>query len=531
MKRLSWSFLALAALSALTCARKEAPSAPATVLSRHLFADAATLDPTTTTEEAALTVEALIFRPLLGIDAQRRPSPGLATSWTVSPDGRVYEFHLDPKATWEDGSPVTSDDVRFTIERVRNPKVNGAAWSPAFDGLASIETPDPQTVRVRFSEPYAERAFAFNMPIVSAKAYARASGPAETDRHPVGSGPYRLASWEPNSKIRLVRREGASPSEAGFSEVVFRIIPDRATFYQAGLRGELDEFRVTRDRVESAKASPEFNARNRLLKVPQFIEALVIWNCRHPLFRDTRVRKALSLTWPRAEAAKQLYPPEGATLVSGPYPPAIPENAPDVPPPSENLAEAARLLDAAGWKPGPDRVRSKDGKKAVFDLLVRAEAPTDANIAEILRSAYEKVGVQANVRPLDWAAFTERVGAGEFDAHLTGRLFLPPNVDPYRYFHSKQAPPKGENVGFYSNPEADKLMEAARLELDPAKRIVLYQQIHRVLAADLPADFLWGVDQYWGMSKRVDGVVISPLGLFHFLPGPLGWRPAPAAAR
>jgi peptide/nickel transport system substrate-binding protein len=104
-------------------------------------------------------------------------------------------------------------------------------------------------------------------------------------------------------------------------------------------------------------------------------------------------------------------------------------------------------------------------------------------------------------------------------------------VDPYRYFHSKQAPPKGENVGFYSNPEADKLMEAARLELDPAKRIVLYQQIHRVLAADLPADFLWGVDQYWGMSKRVDGVVISPLGLFHFLPGPLGWRPAPAGAR
>src|SRR5262249_51993583 len=139
MKRLSRILVALAVLWAPACARQEAPSAASATLARHLFADVPTLDPTTTDDELAITVEALIFRPLLGIDAQRRPSPGLATSWTVSPDGLVYEFHLDPNATWEDGSPVTSDDVRFTIERVRDPKVPASIWRAGFEGLASIE--------------------------------------------------------------------------------------------------------------------------------------------------------------------------------------------------------------------------------------------------------------------------------------------------------------------------------------------------------------------------------------------------------
>ncbi len=155
----------------------------------------------------------------------------------------------------------------------------------------------------------------------------------------------------------------------------------------------------------------------------------------------------------------------------------------------------------------------------------------DANLAEILRASYEKLGVELVLRPLEWAAYAQRADAGEFDAMLYARLFLPPNLDPYPYYDSSQWAPKGQNVGFYRNAEADRAMQAARREVDPGRRLELYRQVHRILAADPPADFLWGVDQYWGMARRVEGVTVSPLGLFHFLPGPLGWRPAPAAAR
>ena len=472
-----------------------------------------------------------MFRPLVGIDAQRRPAPALAVSWSVSADGRTYEFHLDPKAAWDDGAPVTSDDIRYTIERIRDPKVPAMTWRSGFEDLVAIETPDPTTVRFRFREPYAERLLVFNLPIVSAAAYKRAKGPAETDRRPVGSGPYRFASWESNQRIRLVRRSGAAPGEAGFSEMVFRVIPDGAVRFQAGSRGELDEFRISRDQKKAAEASPDFLARNRILKVPQLLQVLVIWNCKLPLLSDSRVRRALALAWPRQETAKRLFPPEGASLISGPYLPGVPEVAPDVPPPHPDIAESVRLLEEAGWKSVAGAPRRRGGKKASLELLFPAGQSIYLSLAEILRSSYEKIGVELTLRPLDWAAFSQRADSGECDAQLTGRIFLPPNLDPYPYFHSSQWPPRGANVGFYSNAEADRVMEAARRELDPAKRLELYRQVHRLLAADPPADFMWGLDQYWGIAKRVDGVQISPLGLFHFLPGPLGWHPTPAAAR
>src|SRR5437867_9233360 len=167
MKRLFARGAALfAAFALVSCARAPHPPAKDTIY-RHLGGDPATLDPITTTEENGILVEEMIFRPLVGLDADGRPVPALARSWTVSPDGMLYEFRLDPYAEWEDGSPVTSDDVLFTIERIRDPKVQAFNYRDLFEEVTGIETPDASTVRVRFSEPYAERLLAFNVPIVS----------------------------------------------------------------------------------------------------------------------------------------------------------------------------------------------------------------------------------------------------------------------------------------------------------------------------------------------------------------------------
>ncbi len=533
MKRLSRSLhvlgLGFGLLATFSCSRREAPAPPPATLSLHLVGEPATLDPTTLTEEEELRVVSMLFRPLVGLDRQLAMTPALATSWTVSPDGRTYEFHLDRAATWDDGSRVSSDDVRFTLERVRDPKVNAASWSGLFEDLAGIETPDPSTVRVRFTRPYAERILAFNLPIVSAAAYGRAKSRAETDRAPAGSGPYRFASWEPNRSIRLTRRPDAGAG--GFSDVVFRVIPDDNTRFQAGTRGELDEFRVSRDQRAAAEANPEFQAKNRILRVPQPLEVLLIWNVRNPFLADARVRRALAHAWSRTDAARLLYPPDGAALVSGPFPPDVSANAPDVAPAAFDAALAARLLDEAGWKAGASGVRRKGGRKASLVLLVKAGRRIDGNLAEILRSAYSQVGVELTILSLDAAVCAQRAQAGEFEGYLTARFFLPPNFDPFPYFHSSQRAPRGQNTGFYANAEADRVMEQAQLETDPEKRIALYRQVHRLFAEDPPADFLWGAAQYWGVSRRVEGVEVSPIGLFHFLPGPLGWRPAPDAAR
>ncbi len=525
MKRLpARAALLLAACALASCAR-EPSSAPKDTLYRHLDGDPATLDPITTTEEYGILVEEMIFRPLLALDARGLPAPGLARSWTVSPDGPTYEFRLDPYAEWEDGSSVTSDDVLFTIERIRDPKVQAFNYRELFSDVTGIETPDASTVRVRFSAPYAERLLSFNVPVVSRAAYGRAKSAADLDRHPEGSGPYRLERWDTNQAITLVRREKVPETTAGFRRVVFRVIPDASVRFRAGSRGDLDEFRIGRDQRPAAQASPDFLARNRILKVVVPSEAYLLWNVRDPFLADARVRRALSHSWPREEVARRLYPPDGAALVSGPYLPGAPENDPGTRPPAYDPALAGRLLDETGWRAGADGTRAREGRKASVELLYPTGAAVYAALGEILKSSFQKVGVSLVLRPLDWAAYSERSDAGEFDAQLTARVFLPPNPDPYPHFHSSQAPPRGQNYGFYGNPEADRAMEAARRELDPKRRLEAYRLVHRLLASDPPADFLWGADQYWGVSKKIEGVSLSPLGLFHFLPGPLGWRP------
>src|SRR5436190_1140317 len=124
MKNQCLALSVLTACLALSCGRPQSQTTPTKdTLNRHLASDPPTLDPTTTGEELGLRVEDLIFRPLIGLDAQRRFIPGLAISWTASHDGLTYEIRLDSKARWENGAPVTSRDVAFTIKHVRDPKV------------------------------------------------------------------------------------------------------------------------------------------------------------------------------------------------------------------------------------------------------------------------------------------------------------------------------------------------------------------------------------------------------------------------
>src|SRR5215472_1228054 len=123
-------------LAAAACSRSAPkPAVARDTLYRHLDGDPPTLDPITTNEEFGLRVEDLIFRPLVSIDRDRHIVPALALSWAVSSDGLVYDFRLDPKARWEDGSPVTSADVAFTIDRIRNPKVAAVNWKWGFEDV------------------------------------------------------------------------------------------------------------------------------------------------------------------------------------------------------------------------------------------------------------------------------------------------------------------------------------------------------------------------------------------------------------
>ena len=124
---------------------------------------------------------------------------------------------------------------------------------------------------------------------------------------------------------------------------------------------------------------------------------------------------------------------------------------------------------------------------------------------------------------MEWAAFVERIDAGDYEAASDAWAASDANPDPYPYWHSSQIPPAGVNVVYYANPAADRLMEEARRELDSAKRREIYQRLHRIFRDDAPVVFVVNATQKYAFRRRIRGLVTSPLGLYGFWPGPLSW--------
>ncbi|HLN93344.1 MAG TPA: ABC transporter substrate-binding protein, partial [Thermoanaerobaculia bacterium] len=171
--------------------------------------------------------------------------------------------------------------------------------------------------------------------------------------------------------------------------------------------------------------------------------------------------------------------------------------------------------------------RDRDGREFEFDLLLSAGSNVGRQIDEIFAAELARAGVQARIRSLEWATFTERVDAGEYEAATLAWAAADPNPDPLPYWHSSQFPPQGLNSAGYSNPAADRLMEEARGELDREKRRAIYHRLHRVLRDNPPVVFVVNASQKYAFRRRVHGLVTSPLGLYGFSPGPLSWWGSP----
>jgi peptide/nickel transport system substrate-binding protein len=257
--------------------------------------------------------------------------------------------------------------------------------------------------------------------------------------------------------------------------------------------------------------------------VPRLAQTAITWNCRHRSLSDRRARRALGLAIPRRRIIDALFGGR-AREVTGPFPAGVPENAPDVLPTPHSPKRAAALLAEAGYRPDRSGTLAKDGRPFAFELSIPSGHPVSRQIAEVVRQELSRLGVRMGIQALDWPALAARLDAGDFDAVLSETSFLPPNLDPYLAFHSSQVPPNGQNVGFYSDRDADRLLEAARAETDPARRLSAYRAVHRRLAEDPPAAFLFTLDSVWAIHRDLEGVETSPLGLSHFLPGRRAWR-------
>ena len=485
------------------------------VLVEHLDADPSTLNPIIATDAMASTVLRNVYESLLDRDNETLElKPKLASSWTVSPDHLTYTFSIRDGVHWHDGMPFTVDDVIYSFERIRDPKVDAASLRSYFKDVTSVKKIDDKTIRFTYRRPYFKALeICGAIPIIPKHIFDNGEdfNAHPANRKPVGTGPYIFKSWETGRTITLEQNLDYWDKKPRITQFVFKIIPNMTVVFQLLKKGALDLASLRPIQWERQTETPSFEKRFDKYRywVPNY--SYIGWNLRKPFFQDRRVRMALTMMLDRETILKKLFFDQGEVVTGNFY--RFGNNYDEsIKPYSYDPETARRLLDEAGWiDHDGDGIRDKDGVPFSFIYIVPAGSRAGQNIGLILRENLLRAGIEMEVRSLEWAAMLKFITSREFDAVMLA-WYTSIDEDPYQLWHSSQATEGSNFIGF-QNSEADRLIEAGRVEFDPKKRSVIYKKLHRLIHEEEPYTFLFISPSLVAVAKRFIDVKQYKLGL------------------
>jgi peptide/nickel transport system substrate-binding protein len=449
-----------------------------------------------------------IFESLLRRDPQtHEPRPNLATEWTVSPDGRVYKLKLRRDVTWHDGKPFTSRDVWYTLRRMHDKLT---PMGPFRDDLVNqFHQVDPlSTYSIRITLAFPNNYLLDHLCELPMMPY-HLTGRSIPRGHrlnvrPVGTGPFRFSRWVRGKEIRL-RKNGrywGGVPEVG--EVVFRLIPSPAKALTDLKRGLVDILphvaRIHYPEQITLWAKRRFQ---QVWSEPPGFQ-LILWNTRHKVLSDFRVRRALTMLIDRGRIIKEVY--RGlARPVAGPFYRAAGLGDPKLQPWPFDPVRARNLLDNAGWRDRDgDKIRDLDDTPMRIVLLrpVTSDVMDDAlrvMVAELKRSGVELEAVQT-----DWRRLTRLLRSGKFMAaalSFRGR----PAEDLSELFHSTSK----RNYGRFGSLAVDKLLAQMRNSLSRKRRAFYSAGLERALHAAQPVTFLHAPRVLTLVHRRLQNVQIG----------------------
>ena len=465
----------------------------------------ANLDPRVGTDAQSQRLHSLLFSGLLERDAQMNLRGDLAERWE-SPDPLTYIFHLRRGVRFHNGQPLTSADVKFTFDSI----LSGAIKTPkrgAFRRLAAVEAPDAATVIFRLREPYAS--FPWNL-VRPAVGIVPAGAPADFAQHPIGSGPFRFVSARQDEEVVLERNPDYFRQVPAIAGVHFRIVPE-ATVRALELRkgtADLTLNSLTPDMVQVLARQ----AGLQVTEQPGTIYFYVAYNLDDPVLARREVRQALAYATDRGALVTYLLRGQ-ARIADGLLPPNHWAYEPGVPRYSYDPARAEQLLEAAGF---PRRAEA-GGMRLKLTLKTSTEELSRL-LGAVLQEQWRRVGVELNLRPLEFATLYADITRGNFQLYTLRWVGANNDPDIFEYvFHSLKIPPNGANRGHYRNARLDALLDRARTEGDREKRRRIYSEVQRVVAADQPYLDLWYFDNVCVHRRRVSHVELTPSGDYDFV--------------
>ena len=454
---------------------------------------------------------ALVFRGLTVADERGQIQPDLADHWEISSDNLSYTFYLRRDVRWHDGAPFSADDVVLTIELLRSPDLPGQLQAAELWRAVEIERLDAYTVRFTLIEPFAPFLHYTTIGLLPAHLLKDVPAKALADHsfnlHPVGTGPFEVSEVTAQHALLQAYSDvyGGRPY---LDHIEFIFYPDYASVFGAYLRGKVDGIsRVATEYLAEAAADPNLN----LYLPPLDGYTVVFLNLEQPVLQEKEVRQALLLASDRQRIIDQIL--NGlAVPASGPVMPLSWAYETDLPQYAYNPSAAIVLLEKAGWQDEDgDGVREKGDLRLEFTLLTNDDEIRIQIINELTRQ-WAEVGIRAVPQAAGVAGVVrDFLMPRNYDAILYEWQGLPTDPDFYPQWHSTQTLSMGQNFAAYSNESADLLMEETRRTTSDERRAMLYRQIQRILAEDVPALPIYHPVYAYAVATRVQNVRVGPL--------------------
>jgi peptide/nickel transport system substrate-binding protein len=433
----------------------------------------------------------LVFLPLLELDETGSYRGRLARSWEHSPDGREWTFHLRSDVKWHDGTPVTAQDVAFTLGLVNHPDV---AW---YEG-GPVGTPrvlDDSTLAFHFERRADERDWEWTVIFprhLLEHLDTKEFGKWEFWQRPVGNGPYRFVRSLPQTLVEFEANPAHYAGKPRIGRVVLRFAGDAAPTELKG--GTADAAEMT-----STMQIMAFARDRRFRTYPWFNESwtrAILWRTDHPRFQDARVRRALTLAIDRRQLLRMLNLPQTTPMADGLYTPHQRRRG-ELPPLLRHDPEGAkRLLDEAGWRDRDgDGIREQDGTPFRFTAILPAGHYGAQETGTFVQAQLRGLGVQMELQPLDPGSHLGRVKRGEFEAAFWGI-----SMDPVKI------PPDAGASDPLANPAFARLAEEANTAAEPSARDRIYRELSETFRAEMPVTLLFPHPFFTVADQRVGGL-------------------------
>ncbi|WP_088322332.1 ABC transporter substrate-binding protein [Bacillus cereus] len=464
-------------------------------------------------------VTSVIFASLVSTDKQGKPIPELAEKWDVSSDQLTYTFHLRKDLKFSDGSPLTADDVAFTLTLLHDKAYEGEVDISQYavkggkeykEGKATsiegIQVVDPQTIKITTEKVNSQAIFVLGGTVLS-KAYYGKDYKQNTSLdylkdlygNPLAAGPYKFEKYIPGQEVRFVANENYYAGKPKIQNFIYKITSGD-TKLQLFQTGEVDHTGLgTGDEVlEQAKAL-EF-ANIQIETAPSF--SYIYMNNNKPYLKDKKVRQALIYGLDRKKYVDTALKGYGTVANVPIHPTSWAYTEEGVNKYEYDKEKAKKLLDEAGWKVGSDGIREKDGQKLKLSYFGPSSAKDSDLLIPIAKENYKEIGVEFNPEFMDFNTMLSKVNKGDYDlASVSTPITSDPSETAGEYLSTANETSLG-----YKNAKVDELIQKGIETVDIEKRKPIYKELYKELSDNPPVILLNYRRTITGYNGNIKGI-------------------------